>query len=136
MHKKGEEALKYAVKIYAKNACKEAGIRHFRQEVMLKKLDHPHIIKLIDMKEDGKLMSPAGHHTDVRYAVLELAANGNFLDYIANNAMEGGLVRYYFTQLCQAIGYMHEQGICHRDLKLENLLLDKDFNLKVSDFGF
>ena len=136
MHHIDNSNLKYAVKIYAKNACKEAGVRHFNQELMLQKLDHPNIVKLIDKNEDGKLYVPNQHPIDVRYAVLELAPNGNFLDYIANNAMDEGLVRYYFKQLCEAIGYMHQQGICHRDLKLENLLLDEHFNLKISDFGF
>lgn len=136
MHHKDNKNLKFAVKIYAKNINQDAEVRHFKQELQLKNLDHPRIIKLIDVNENGKLNTPDKETTEVRYAVLELAPNGNFLDYITNTSMDEGVVRYYFKQLCEATSYMHEQGICHRDLKLENLLLDENFNLKVSDFGF
>ncbi len=136
MHHKEDPQTKFAVKIYAKNQSEEAGIRHFQQEGALKKLHHPNIIKLVEMNESGKLVSPSKEFIDVRYAVLELATNGNFLDYIANNAMDSKIVRYYFKQLCQSVNYMHQEGIWHRDLKMENLLLDENFNLKVSDFGF
>jgi serine/threonine protein kinase len=99
MHKKGDKATKYAVKIYAKNCNQEAQVRHFRQEALLKKLSHPNIIELVEMSEFGKLNDDFGHTVDVRYAVLELAPNGNFLDYIANNAMDERITRYYFKQL-------------------------------------
>lgn len=99
MHHKENPDIKYAVKIYAKNLSKEAGIRHFRQEGELKNLHHPNIIKLIEMSENGKFNSDMKETTDVRYAVLELASNGNLLDYIVNNAMDSKIVRYYFKQL-------------------------------------
>ncbi len=41
-----------------------------------------------------------------------------------------------FSQLIMGVGYLHNLGIVHRDLKLENLLLDKDRNLFIADFGF
>ena len=46
------------------------------------------------------------------------------------------LTRYYFKQLVEAVEYLHSQNLVHRDLKMENLLMDENFNLKINDFGF
>lgn len=136
MYSKDDPNTKLAVKVYGKHNNQDAQLRHFRDELKLKNLSHPNIIKLLHINENGKLKTSNGDTKDVRYAVLELAPNGNFLDYIVNNALDESIVRYYFKQLAEAVGYMHNQGICHRDLKLENLLLDESYNLKISDFGF
>lgn len=44
-------------------------------------------------------------------------------------------VRYWTVQMAGAIKYMHEKGIIHRDLKMGNIFLDKDMNVKIGDFG-
>lgn len=136
MYRKDDPDTKYAVKIYCKANAPDAQIRHFKQELQIQKFDYPYIIKMIEANESGKCETPGEDNQDVRYAVLELAPNGNLLDYISYNALTENVVRFYFKQLCKAVSYMHQQDLCHRDLKLENLLLDQDFNLKVSDFGF
>ena len=69
--------------------------------------------------------------------MLELAPNGELYEYLRHTGhFQEELARFYFRQLIDGLAYMHSQGIAHRDLKLENLLLDDEFNLKIADFGF
>mmetsp|Transcript_65793 Transcript_65793/g.91058 ORF Transcript_65793/g.91058 Transcript_65793/m.91058 type:complete len:170 (+) Transcript_65793:306-815(+) len=70
--------------------------------------------------------------------LVELAQGGEFFDYIAipGGAVSESVARHYFKQLLSGLDHMHKAGCVHRDLKLENLMLDKDFALKIADFGF
>ena len=68
--------------------------------------------------------------------VLEYVPNGELFDYILKKGrLQEDEARKFFRQLVTGISYMHSHNICHRDIKPENLLLDKDMNIKISDFG-
>ena len=97
------------------------------------KSDHPNIIKLYEIYEDEKYI----------YLIMQLCRGGELFDkimeHISKNTKytEKEILRI-FQQLMSALNYCHSLGICHRDLKLENLLLidDKeDSHIKVIDFG-
>ncbi|GAA5928355.1 hypothetical protein JCM1841_003539 [Sporobolomyces salmonicolor] len=70
------------------------------------------------------------------YMVLDLADGGDLFDKIAPDVgVEEEIAHFYFRQLISGLKYLGKQGICHRDVKPENCLLDGDGNLKISDFG-
>jgi len=50
--------------------------------------------------------------------------------------LEESEAKKIFIQLCKGISYCHSKSICHRDIKLDNILLDSDSNVKIIDFGF
>ncbi len=105
---------------------------------LLKKVpSHPNIIKLIEFNDSGKLVRSSGREADVLYCVLEFAPGGDLFDYIfaVGEGFPEPVARFYFKQLFSAIEFLHQNEIVHRDMKLENLLLDGQYNLKVADFG-
>ena len=70
------------------------------------------------------------------FIALELANGGELFDYMNISSFSEDEAKYYFRQLISGIEYMHSKAVVHRDLKLENLLLDKELNLKIVDFGY
>lgn len=98
---------------------------------ILRKLDHPHIAKLL-----GSGKGPCG-----RYFMLEFCSGGDIFDCLDREGRfpERAAARV-FGQLCEAVAYMHSRGVCHRDLKEENILIAKpgpleELTVKVCDFG-
>ena len=55
---------------------------------------------------------------------------------LITGAFSEQLARHYFKQLIYGLDHCHKNGITHRDIKPDNLLLDKNFNLKISGFDF
>ena len=69
---------------------------------------------------------------------MELASNGDLLSYITKKGLpKEGLACMWFTQVSEAVNYLPTEALlCHRDIKLDNILLDQTYNAKLSDFGF
>jgi len=69
---------------------------------------------------------------------LELVENGNLLQYLKSVGPPGDspLCQKWFAQLVSAVTYIHRKEIAHRDIKCENILLDRNLNIRLSDFGF
>jgi protein-serine/threonine kinase len=98
-----------------------------REVAILKQLTHPNIVRLHKMEESER-------HFGI---ILEYASGGELFDYILNHRyLKDNAARRLFAQLVSGVGYLHKKGIVHRDLKLENLLLDRNRNIIITDFGF
>ncbi|KAJ9616725.1 hypothetical protein H2200_000444 [Cladophialophora chaetospira] len=99
----------------------------YREISILRDLAHPNIVRLHEMVETER-------HIGI---ILEYASGGELFDYILNHRyLKDPAARRLFAQLVSGVGYLHKKGIVHRDLKLENLLLDQNRNIIITDFGF
>lgn len=73
------------------------------------------------------------------YLVLEYAPNGSLLDYLSrldSKKMTEYEAKVVAGDILDGLAFLHDQGIIHRDLKLENILLSKNMTVKIADFGF
>ncbi|XP_017490653.1 PREDICTED: serine/threonine-protein kinase MARK2-like [Rhagoletis zephyria] len=117
-----------AIKIIDKSQLDSINLQKVYREVeIMKRLNHPHIIKLYQVMETKNMI----------YIVSEYASQGEIFDYIAKfGRMSESSARAKFWQILSAVEYCHKKNIVHRDLKAENLLLDINMNIKIADFGF
>ena len=90
---------------------------------------------MIAFKADGDIIKRSVRIEPHPYCVLEVALGGALFNFITLGAFPETMARMYFKQLIEGIKYIHEQGLYHRDLKFENILLSKELNLKIADFG-
>ena len=73
---------------------------------------------------------------DIPYIVMDYERN-EFFDFCVSMGAQGEKSgKFFLHQLVDSIKYLHDKDIIHRDLKLENMLVDKNLNLKILDFGF
>lgn len=92
-----------------------------------RRLHHPHVTKLYEVIATENCI----------WLVTELCSGGELFDYLVEKGrLTEDETRSIFGQLCLAVGYIHDKGVVHRDLKLENVLLDERCRVKLGDFGF
>lgn len=112
-------AIKQIPKAHSASLTRE--IHHHRR------LHHPNVMQLYEVIATEQYI----------WMVSELCAGGELYDYLVENeVLAEPEARRIFGQLCLAVAYVHSKGIVHRDLKLENILLDERCNVKLGDFGF
>ncbi|KPP72286.1 NUAK family SNF1-like kinase 1-like [Scleropages formosus] len=100
---------------------------HIQREIeIVSSLRHPNIIRIYEVFESK----------DKIVIVMEYAKGGELYDYVnTKRRLSETEARKIFRQITSAVHYCHKNGVVHRDLKLENILLDEDFNVKLADFG-
>ncbi|KAK9430522.1 kinase-like domain-containing protein [Lipomyces doorenjongii] len=126
----GKHPTEVAVKLIKKESIPPMSNREakFQREIIvLRHLRHPNIVRLQEIVQNEKYIG----------IVLEYASGGELFDYILEHKyLKDNSACRLFAQLVSGVDYLHSKGIVHRDLKLENLLLDKHKNIIITDFGF
>lgn len=111
---------------------------------------HPNIVRLYDVIETEKYIGIVLEYASgtsarlLRFSSLRVrvltglrSAGGELFDHIlAHRYLKERDASRLFAQLISGVSYLHAKGVVHRDLKLENLLLDRNRNVIITDFGF
>ncbi|MCS6872651.1 MAG: serine/threonine protein kinase, partial [Anaerolineae bacterium] len=99
--------------------------RFQREARIIAKLEHPHILPIIDFGEsDG-----------IYYIVMRYMDGGSLDDLMRQRRLSPDEIAHYLDQIASALDYAHQKGVIHRDLKPNNVLLDRANNCYLTDFG-
>jgi len=90
------------------------------------KMSHPNIIKVTDLIDEGDTVAFA----------MEYIEGETLKEYIdGKGRLKDDEIKTIFSQMLEAVGYVHEQNLVHRDIKPSNFMIDKKGKVKLMDFG-
>ena len=93
---------------------------------LMRKLRHPSITKILETFESEKYI----------FIIMEYISGGNLQSFVKKRRkLSEKTAKIFFKQIIEGIKYIHSQNIVHRDIKLENILIDLNNNIKICDFG-
>ncbi|KAF9894610.1 Cell cycle serine/threonine-protein kinase cdc5/MSD2 [Aspergillus nanangensis] len=117
----------FAMKVVRSEMGQKKMQEKFRTELQIhSKMRHPHIVGF----------HRAFHFEKCVYVILELCPNGSVMDMVRKRkCLSLPEVRRLMIQLCGAVKYLYRRNVAHRDLKMGNLFLDQNMDIKVGDFG-
>jgi len=129
VHKESNRPV--AIKVYEKYKLISSQRKNCvnREIRILKKLDHQNIVKLYEIIDTSRQL----------YLIMELVRGRSLLSYVrakSGKKLEEPDAIRIFKQVLAGIRFCHKNNIVHRDIKMENVLLDDRFNIKIIDFGF
>ena len=93
---------------------------------ILKKIHHSNIIRLLEVFESTKHF----------FIVMEYAGQGDLLHYVkSKRRLKEPEAKFIFKQIVYGLGHCNCRSVLHRDIKLDNVLLDNEKGVKLCDFG-
>ena len=125
----------YAAKLYDKiNDYNKTEIEILKR---LSSSNNPYIIHLISWGEEYILIDGVAENNEKKlYIIVDYLPNKDLFSYIKSNEIDENTAKKFFYKILKAIEYCHNQGICHRDIKLENILLNEKNEPVLCDFGY
>ena len=116
-----------AIKVIRSSILHEPVLKErFRREArLIARLEHPHLLPVYDF--DGDHEPP--------YIVMRYLEGGTLKQVLAHGELPHAEIVYMLKQVAAALDYAHRQGVVHRDLKPSNIMIDREGNAFVTDFG-
>ena len=119
----------YVMKIIQKHKLNRSAVGRtilFNEKCLLPLLNHPHVLKVKEVVESPRQL----------FVVTHMCKHGDLMDYLDSHTLTQARAVAIMDQVLSGVEYLHSRGICHRDVKLENVFVDESENVRLADLGF